>query len=159
MGNALLLQWRVLVGMVLSLSLCSTYIRYAPNPRPYTTTTSHPNADFVGVDKMSFPFELGKPFRPFEQLMGVLPEASKGLVPLPYRVSVVYFSHRLVFYTPGQSLMCDINSPILHFYPKKIELDMNGKKHPWEAIVKIPFIHENQLLQAMACMFYFFVRF
>lgn len=40
---------------------------------------------------MTFQFELGKPFRPFEQLMGVLPEASKELVPPPYRVSMVYF--------------------------------------------------------------------
>ena len=36
---------------------------------------------------MAFHFELGKPFRPFEQLMGVLPEASKELIPPPYRVS------------------------------------------------------------------------
>jgi len=40
---------------------------------------------------MTFQFELGKPFRPFEQLMGVLPEASKELVPPSYRVSMVYF--------------------------------------------------------------------
>ena len=33
--------------------------------------------DLRGVDKMSFKFELGKPFKPFEQLMGVLPVASK----------------------------------------------------------------------------------
>ena len=46
--------------------------------------------DFVGVDKMTFHFELGKPFRPFEQLMGVLPEASKELVPPPYRVSTTH---------------------------------------------------------------------
>jgi 5'-3' exoribonuclease 1 len=45
--------------------------------------------DFVGVDKMTFEFELGKPFRPFEQLMGVLPEASKELIPPPYRVSTM----------------------------------------------------------------------
>jgi hypothetical protein len=47
--------------------------------------------DFVGVDKMKFLFELGKPFLPFEQLMGVLPEASKELVPQPYRVGAVFF--------------------------------------------------------------------
>jgi 5'-3' exoribonuclease 1 len=41
---------------------------------------------------MTFRFELGRPFRPFEQLMGVLPEASKGLVPPPYRVGVTLFS-------------------------------------------------------------------
>jgi 5'-3' exoribonuclease 1 len=47
--------------------------------------------DFSGVDRMEFHFELGKPFRPFEQLMGVLPEASKELVPQAYRVSKANF--------------------------------------------------------------------
>jgi 5'-3' exoribonuclease 2 len=32
-------------------------------------------ADFEGVDKMDIRFELGKPFQPFEQLMGVFPAA------------------------------------------------------------------------------------
>ena len=41
---------------------------------------------------MEFKFELGTPFRPFEQLMGVLPEASKELLPMAFRVWV--FSHR-----------------------------------------------------------------
>lgn len=108
---------------------------------------------------MTFNFELGKPFYPFEQLMGVLPEASKGLVPLPYRVSGVHFSDWFLSYTLSQPLMCDVDSPILDFYPKKFELDMNGKKQPWEAIVKIPFIDEIRLLQAMARMFPCFLQF
>ena len=36
---------------------------------------------------MGFKFELGKPFRPFEQLMGVLPAASKDLIPQAFQVS------------------------------------------------------------------------
>jgi hypothetical protein len=102
---------------------------------------------------MTFQFELGKPFRPFEQLMGVLPEASKELVPPPYRVSMVYFFREVVLYLSIQPLMSDFTSPIREFYPKDFEHDMNGKKQEWEAVVKIPFIDETRLLQAMACMF------
>lgn len=57
---------------------------------PTFTQGSQLQKDFMGVDKMTFHFDLGKPFRPFEQLMGVLPEASKELVPPPYRVSVTF---------------------------------------------------------------------
>ncbi|KAG8833381.1 hypothetical protein FRC17_010777 [Serendipita sp. 399] len=89
--------------------------------------------DFKNVDNMRFHFTLGTPFRPFEQLMGVLPEASKEHIPEAYR-----------------DLMYDLNSPILDFYPKDFASDLNGKKQEWEAIVKIPFIDENRLLNAMA---------
>ncbi|KAF8195285.1 XRN 5'-3' exonuclease N-terminus-domain-containing protein [Mycena galopus ATCC 62051] len=89
-------------------------------------------SDLRNVDKMEFKFELGRPFRPFEQLMGVLPSASKDHIPLAY-----------------QDLMYSANSPILDFYPLEFDLDLNGKKQDWEAIVKIPFIEESRLLGAM----------
>lgn len=79
-----------------------------------------------------FQFELGRPFKPFEQLMGVLPERSKKLVPECF-----------------QELMIEETSPIKDFYPNDFPLDMNGKKADWEAVVKIPFIDEVRLLSAM----------
>ncbi|VBB76269.1 Putative 5'-3' exoribonuclease 1 [Podospora comata] len=78
-------------------------------------------------------FTLGQPFRPNEQLMGVLPDRSKSIVPTVY-----------------WPLMTDKDSPIIDFYPRDFELDMNGKKMDWEAVVKIPFIDEKRLLDAMA---------
>lgn len=46
--------------------------------------------------------------------------------------------------------MTSADSPIIDFYPREFELDMNGKKMEWEAVVKIPFIEEDRLLSAMA---------
>jgi 5'-3' exoribonuclease 1 len=77
-------------------------------------------------------FKLGTPFNPFEQLMGVLPDRSSQLIPISYR-----------------TLMHDLSSPILDFYPKEFDLDLNGKKQDWEAVVKIPFVDEERLLKAM----------
>jgi 5'-3' exoribonuclease 1 len=45
------------------------------------------------------------------------------------------------------------DSPILDFYPKNFEQDLNGKKQDWEAVVKIPFLDQNRLLKAMAGKF------
>lgn len=78
-------------------------------------------------------FKLGQPFHPYEQLMGVLPDRSKKIVPTVYH-----------------DLMTDPKSPIIDFYPRDFKLDMNGKKMEWEAVVKIPFIDEARLLAAMA---------
>lgn len=46
--------------------------------------------------------------------------------------------------------MTEETSPIIDFYPRDFELDMNGKKQDWEAVVKIPFIDQARLLRAMA---------
>lgn len=46
--------------------------------------------------------------------------------------------------------MYNPDSPILDFYPKTFELDLNGKKQDWEAVVKIPFLDQSRLLKAMA---------
>lgn len=77
-------------------------------------------------------FRLGRPFRPYDQLMGVLPDRSKNIVPKAY-----------------WELMTSPDSPIIDFYPRDFELDMNGKKMEWEAVVKIPFIDETRLLDAL----------
>ena len=45
--------------------------------------------------------------------------------------------------------MYNSESPILDFYPQEFEQDLNGKKNDWEAVVKIPFIVENRLREAM----------
>ncbi|KAK5962312.1 chromatin-binding exonuclease XRN1 PWA37_000354 [Arxiozyma heterogenica] len=85
----------------------------------------------LGLDQ-TIQFDLGSPFKPFEQLMSVLPERSKNLIPTALR-----------------PLMYDSKSPILDFYPDAVELDMNGKTADWEAVVLLPFVDENRLRDAM----------
>lgn len=89
-------------------------------------------ADFVDLDKMTVKFDKGKPFRPYEQLMGVLPAASNHAIPPAFH-----------------PLMTEPDSDIIDFYPEEFDLDANGKKQSWKAIVLLPFIDEKRLLDAM----------
>ena len=45
--------------------------------------------------------------------------------------------------------MIDAESPLLHFYPEDFQLDQNEKKQDWEAIVLLPFIEEQLLLNSI----------
>lgn len=73
------------------------------------------------------------PLLPFEQLMANLPASSAHLVPEPYRF-----------------LMVSPLSPIKHFYPEKFEIDMEGKRNPWEGVNILPFIDGALLKAAIA---------
>merc|ERR1712129_399153 len=39
------------------------------------------------------------------------------------------------------------SSPIAQFYPKEFTTDPNGKRQPWEHVVRIPFVDEELLLR------------
>jgi 5'-3' exoribonuclease 2 len=90
-------------------------------------------ADFVNVSDIigeeGIKFDLGTPFRPYEQLMAVLPAASGHNLPAVFR-----------------DLMSNPDSPIIDFYPEEFEIDMNGKKMSWQGIALLPFIEEKRLL-------------
>lgn len=66
---------------------------------------------------MEIKFDLGKPFRPFEQLMGVFPAASRKHIPEAF-----------------QGLMIEEDSEIIDFYPAEFDVDMNGKKVRFQSL-------------------------
>ena len=90
-------------------------------------------ADMDQVAELDIKFELGQPFRPFEQLMGVLPAASRASIPKVFH-----------------SLMLKSSSDIVDFYPEEFQIDMNGKKMAWQGVALLPFIDQSRLLGAMA---------
>jgi 5'-3' exoribonuclease 2 len=90
-------------------------------------------ADFVNIGDMKIAFEKGTVFKPFEQLMGVLPAASRQALPQQFH-----------------DLMTDPESEIIDFYPEDFVVDLNGKKFAWQGVALLPFIDSKRLLGAMA---------
>ncbi|RAL67209.1 hypothetical protein DID88_007985 [Monilinia fructigena] len=80
-------------------------------------------ADFANLKDMKISFQKGRIFRPFEQLMGVLPAASRQAIP-------EQFHH----------LMTNEDSEIIDFYPEDFIVDLNGKKFAWQGVALLPFI-------------------
>lgn len=83
---------------------------------------SHYSIDLTNLSQYDIKFELSKPFKPLQQLLAVLPSASSSCLPPAYR-----------------TLMTDLDSPLVSYYPLDFSLDMNDKKNDWEAIVLIPY--------------------
>jgi 5'-3' exoribonuclease 2 len=89
-------------------------------------------ADFVNLASMKITFEKGRIFKPFEQLMGVLPAASRHAIPEIFH-----------------PLMTDEDSEIIDFYPEEFPIDLNGKKFAWQGVALLPWIDSKRLLNAM----------
>ncbi|XP_014226840.1 5'-3' exoribonuclease 1 isoform X1 [Trichogramma pretiosum] len=89
-------------------------------------------SDIKNFKDLKIDFDLGEPFLPFQQLLAVLPAASKALLPKAYH-----------------NLMTEENSPIIKYYPVDFKTDLNGKRQEWEAVVLIPLIDETSLIEAM----------
>ncbi|KAH8852491.1 5'-3' exoribonuclease 1 [Schistosoma japonicum] len=76
--------------------------------------------------------EDSQPVLPFVQQLMILPPDSAYIVPPPY-----------------WELMISQSSPLAEFFPKEFETDINGKTASWEAVVLIPFVDQEQLINAM----------
>ncbi|KAK3631212.1 5'-3' exoribonuclease 2 [Elasticomyces elasticus] len=104
---------------------CPSWTWYYPyHYAPFAT-------DFVNLGG-AVSFDKGTPFRPYELLMGVMPARSNHTIPKVFH-----------------SLMTQIDSPIIDFYPENFETDLNGKKYAWQGVVLLPWIDEKRLLDAM----------
>lgn len=93
-------------------------------------------ADFVNIGDLDIKFVEGTPFRPYEQLMSVLPAASNHTLPKVFR-----------------PLMSEPDSDIIDFYPVDFPIDMNGKKMAWQGIALLPFIDEVRLLKSVQAVY------
>jgi 5'-3' exoribonuclease 1 len=80
----------------------------------------------------AFHFEQGTPFPSLAQLLSVLPPQSADLLPEPLA-----------------ELMIHPSSPLMSYYPQDFTVDPNGKRQSWEAIVQIPFIDADVLLETV----------
>ncbi|KAI3406046.2 exo2 [Candida oxycetoniae] len=107
----------------------SFYYRYHYSPRISDISIGLEALIEKGED---IKFEQSQPFKPFEQLMAVLPARSKKLMPPIYR-----------------PLMTDEKSPIIQFYPHEVDVDMNGKTATWEAVVLLDFVDEKKLVETL----------
>ncbi|TYH36601.1 hypothetical protein ES332_D13G275600v1 [Gossypium tomentosum] len=87
------------------------------------------SSDMKGLSQVSVKFQKGQPFKPFDQLMSVLPPRSAHALPKLYA-----------------KLITDADSQIIDFYPTDLEIDMDGKRHAWQGICKLPFVDEERLL-------------
>lgn len=88
--------------------------------------------DFRNIEKVNINFEKGVISRPFEQLMSVLPAASRHALPEVFH-----------------DLMLNPESEIIDFYPEDFEVDLNGKKMAWQGVALLPFIEMPRLLKAV----------
>lgn len=89
-------------------------------------------SDTKNFKNLKLGYSLGHPFLPLEQLLSVLPPASKELLP-----------------TAFHKLMTDSSSKIIDYYPVDFKIDLNGKKQENEGVAFIPCIDEMRLMDAM----------
>jgi 5'-3' exonuclease len=98
---------------------CSSWTWYYPFEHPPFIGDISKYLNKIDLNKINF--ELGKPIKPFVQLLAVLPPQSNTLLPINLR-----------------KLITNPKSSLLYLYPSKFEQDFINKKKYWMAIPKLP---------------------
>ena len=75
------------------------------HPRFYPYHYAPYVSDIKGFSDIVIDFDVGHPFLPFEQLLAVLPPASKSLLPKAYQVSGYMYMY--VDRSDGAYMVCD----------------------------------------------------
>jgi 5'-3' exonuclease len=88
---------------------------------PYDQPPFLIDIDKYMIDMNDIKFKKGKPITPLEQLLIVLPSQMNYLLPIPLR-----------------NLTINSNSPLIHLYPTKINIDFLYKHKYFEGIPKLP---------------------
>ena len=91
------------------------------------------NDIYVYMDKYVSDINLlqlpkSRPFKPFEQLLMVLPKESKHLLP-----------------NNLGNKMINNHSEIIHYYPIKYEIDLTNNNYLWECHPKLPYIISDEI--------------
>ena len=73
----------------------------------------------------------GRPYKPFQQLLMVLPSESGHLLPRSY-----------------QKLMTDPDSPLIEYFPMDYELDTLYKRYYWQCTPILPIINFTNIVEA-----------
>lgn len=81
--------------------------------------------DLASISSFDFKFEMGRPLKPLEQLMAVMPPLSRELLPPPMRVLFEEFKE---------------------FYPPDIKVDMFDKLLAWQGVALLPFFDIKLML-------------
>ncbi len=88
-------------------------------------------SDLCNFSCLKFEFSEAQPFRPFEQLLAVLPPYSAHALPSCFK-----------------ELMEEETSTIVDFYPVDFHVDLAGKRFAWLGEVILPFVEDDRLRKA-----------
>lgn len=75
---------------------------------------------------------MGSPFPPFQHLLCCLPPSSASLLPAGYA-----------------RLLTEKESPLASYFPAEFCSDLNGKKKEYEAVILLPFLEEERIIDAI----------
>ena len=92
---------------------------YAPMISDFNNIEFDPNINNI------FENDKSEPYSPFQSLLFILPKTSFDLLPPCYQKF------------PEQAP---------EYFPDKVDIDYNGKHTPWEAVVLLPFLDEQKVL-------------